>query len=121
MYDPLQAGHRLARRSAAWQAGTTALLALVFLLQGVAHALSALVGGVSMLAGGAIAARLMVGGGVQASAGVMIRWFAGAIVKWVLVIVLLLLGLAVWRLPPVPMLLGVIVCLAAQMLALTRR
>ncbi|MCF7222298.1 hypothetical protein [Marilutibacter chinensis] len=121
MYDPLQAGHRLARRSAAWQAGTTALLALVFLLQGVPHALSALVGGASMLAGGAVAARLMVGGGVQAAAGVMIRWFAGAVVKWVLVLVVLGSGLLLWRLPPVPMLLGVIVSLAAQMLAMSRR
>ncbi|QDH69009.1 hypothetical protein [Marilutibacter alkalisoli] len=121
MYDPLHTGHRLARRTAVWQAGTTALLALMFLLQGVPHAFAVVVGGAAMLVGGAIAARLMVGGGVQAAAGVVIRWFAGVILKWGVVLVVVPLAMAVWGLPPVPLLAGVIAALVAQMLALSRR
>ncbi|MEG3191548.1 hypothetical protein [Lysobacter sp. D1-1-M9] len=121
MHDPLSAGRRLALRTLAWQAGSTALLALAFLASGVPHAAAVLVGGGAMLLGGAIAARLMVGGGIQPANVVMVRWFAGVVSKWLLVVVMLLLGLAVWRLPPLPLLLGIVVALIAQMLATIRR
>jgi F0F1-type ATP synthase assembly protein I len=121
VYDPLKAGQRLARKTLAWQAGAAVMLALVFLVQGVPHALSALVGGLAMLLGGVVAARLMVGGGIQPAGAVLLRWFIGAAVKWVVVCAVLLLGLAVWRLPPLPLLLGMVVNLAVQMYAMTRR
>ena len=121
MYDPLKAGQRLARKTLAWQAAAAVLLALAFLVQGVSHAMSALVGGLAVLLGGMVAARLMVGGGIQPAGAVLLRWFIGAAVKWVVVCAVLLLGLVVWRLPPLPLLLGMVVGLAMQMYAMTRR
>ncbi len=121
VYDPLKAGQRLARRTLAWQAAAALLLALAFLVQGVSHALSALVGGLAIGLGGLVAARLMVGGGIQPAGAVLLRWFIGAAVKWVVVCAVLLLGLVVWRLPPLPLLLGMVTGLATQMYAMTRR
>lgn len=121
VYDPLKAGQRLARRTLAWQAGAAAILALLFLVQGVAHATSALLGGVAVLLGGIVSARLMVGGGVQPAASVLVRWFIGALAKWIVVGAVLLSGLVVWRLPPLPLLLGLVLGLGVQMYAMTRR
>ena len=121
VYDPLQAGRRLARRTAAWQAGTTALLALALLSQGASHAVAASVGGAAILFGGALAARLMVGGRVMPANAVMARWFAGVVLKLALVFSVLLLGLGAWRLPPLALLAGIVVALLTQLLAAARR
>ena len=121
VYDPLQAGRRLARRTAAWQAGTTALLALALLSQGASHAVAAAVGGAAILFGSALAARLMVGGGVMPANAVMARWFAGVVLKLALVFTVLLLGLGAWRLPPLALLAGIVVALLTQLLVAARR
>lgn len=121
MHDPLSAGRRLAIRTIAWQAGTTALLALGFLVKGAPQALAVVMGGGAVLAGAAIAARFMVGGGVRSAESVLLRWFAGMALKWVVVLAVLFCSLAVWRLPPLPLLLGILVALVAQVYGSSRR
>ncbi len=105
----------------AWQAGTTALLALAFLATGVQQALAVVAGGGAVVVGAAIAARFMVGGGVRSAESVLLRWFVGVALKWLVVLVVLFCGLAVWRLPPLPLLLGIVVALVAQMFGQSRR
>ena len=74
-----------------------------------------------MLVGGALAARLMVGGGVMPANAVMARWLAGVVLKLALVFTVLLLGLGAWRLPPLALLAGIVVALLTQLLAAARR
>jgi F0F1-type ATP synthase assembly protein I len=104
VHDPLSAGRRLASRAIAWQAGATALTALAFYSLGAPSALAAAVGGGAAVAGNLAAARMALGGGVQPAGSAIGRLLLGVIFKWVAVLTVLGLGMAVWRLPPLPML-----------------
>ncbi|MGV8941028.1 MAG: hypothetical protein ACOH1P_05720 [Lysobacter sp.] len=117
VHDPMSAGRRLALRAIAFQAGATALTTLAFLAQGVPSALGALIGGGAVVAGGGVATLVALGGGVQAAGAVIGRLWAGVIVKWVVVFAVLALGLAGFKLPPLPMLVGVVATTLAFVLA----
>lgn len=117
MHDPLSAGRRLASRAIVFQAGATALAALAFLALSAPSALAAAIGGGALVAGGAVAAFMALGGGVQPAGAAMGRLLAGVILKWVVVFAVLALGLAVFRLPPLPMLVGVLAATLAFVLA----
>lgn len=117
MHDPLSAGRRLASRAIVFQAGATALAALALLALGAPSALAAAVGGGALVAGGAVAAIIALGGGVQPVGVAMGRLLAGVILKWVVVFAVLALGMAVLRLPPLPMLVGVLAATLAFVLA----
>ncbi|HZX79630.1 MAG TPA: hypothetical protein VFE72_01585, partial [Lysobacter sp.] len=60
-------------------------------------------------------------GGIQPATVVLVRWFAGVVVRWIVVLAGLVIGLGVWRLPALPLLAGVAVALAAQGLVALRR
>jgi len=117
VHDPLSADRRLALRAIAWQAGATALAALAFLAYAASWALAAAVGGGSLLLGSAASAWMALGGGVQPAGMAMGRLLAGVIFKWVVVLAVLLLGLAGFRLPPLPMLVGVLAATLGFVLA----
>lgn len=117
MHNPLSAGRRLALRSIAWQAVATALVALAFLFQGAPQALGALAGGGSVVLGGAVATWVALGGGVQAAGMAMGRLLAGIMLKWVVVFAILGIGLAGLKLPPLPMLAGLLAVMLAYVLA----
>lgn len=113
VHDPLSAGRRLALRAVAWQAGATALAALAFLALGVPSALGALVGGGAVVAGSLASAFVALGGGIQPAATAIGRLLAGIALKWGVVLVALVLGLAGWALPPLPMVVGLVVATLA--------
>ncbi|TCZ82859.1 hypothetical protein EYQ95_22280 [Lysobacter sp. N42] len=118
----LSVARRTAVRASAWQAVAVLVLAVVFgLAAGPAHAAGVLVGGFAMVLGSALAAWFMVGGGVNPAGVVLGRWFLGMVAKWLLVLVALWLGLAVWRVPALPLLAGLVVALLAHVIASTRR
>jgi F0F1-type ATP synthase assembly protein I len=117
VHDPLSAGRRLASRATAWQAGAAALVALAFLPLGAPSALSAAVGGGAVVAGGVVAALMALGGGIQPAGMAMGRLLAGVMLKWVVVFAVLTLGLAGFKLPPLPMLVGVLAATLAFVLA----
>lgn len=118
----LSAARRTAVRASVWQAAAVLVLAVAFgLTAGPAHALGAVVGGTAMLLGSALAAWFMVGGGVNPAGVVLGRWFLGMVAKWLLVLVALWLGLAVWRVPALPLLAGLVVALLAHVIASSRR
>lgn len=108
MHDPMFAGRRLASRVIAFQAGVTVLVALIFLIQGAPSAFGALVGGGAVAAGSVVAALVALGGGVQPAGAVMGRLLAGVLLKWLVVFAVFTLGLAGLKLPPLPMLAGVV-------------
>lgn len=94
-----------------------ALTALAFYPFGASHALAAAVGGGATVAGSLVAARMALGGGVQPAGMVVGRLLAGVIFKWVVVLAVLGLGMAWWRLPPLPMLVGLLAATLAFVLA----
>lgn len=121
MLNSVAAGRQLARRTVGLQAMATAATALVCLLLGSAAALGALAGGGAMTLGSALAAWRAMGGGVVGSGAALGRLIGATALKWMLVVIGLYLALGVWRLPPGPVLIGMVVAalawLPAAMLA----
>ena len=118
MHDPIAVGRRSALRALALQAVVAALVAAAFLIQGPRDALAAAGGGLALVAGNALATTLSLGGGIQTAGLALARVLAGAMGRWVVVLVGLGLVLGVWHLPAVPALTGVVVGLLAHGLAL---
>ncbi len=58
---------------------------------------------------------------VVSSGVALARMVVGVVLKWCLVFILFSLGLLLWRLPALPLLVGVLVALAAQFVAMARR
>jgi len=100
------AGRRLARRTMALQAAVTLATALACLVSGREAASGALVGGVAMTLGNAIAAWGAFGGGVQGAGMALGRLLLGTAAKWVVVAAGLYLAIAAWQLPALPVLAG---------------
>lgn len=121
MLNSVAAGRRLVLRAAVWQLAAVLLVAVVFLLRGVPQALAAAVGGLAMVAGSLVAARLALGGGVLGAGTAMLRLVAGVVMKWVVVFAVLLLGVGAWKLPPLPLMAGMLTGLVAQVLAAASR
>jgi F0F1-type ATP synthase assembly protein I len=118
----LSAARRTAVRASAWQGVAVVLLAAVFgLAAGRGHALAAGLGGVAVLIGSAVSAWFMVGGGVNPAGLVLGRWFVGLLAKWAVVLLALWVGLAVWRVPALPLLAGLVLALVVNVVAATRR
>lgn len=117
MHDPIAAGRRAALRAVAVQGGVVALLAAAFLARDVREALAVGVGGLALVLGNALAAIVALGGVVRAPVAFG-RLLLGAMGKWLVAIVVLATALATWRLPPLPMLAGLVAGLLAYLLAL---
>ena len=118
MHDPVAAGRRSARRALAVQALAALLVALAFLLQGPSQALAAAVGGGAMLIGNALAAGTALGGGIQPARAAFARLVLGTLAKWAVVMGVLVFAFGVWRLPPLPTLVGVMAGVLAYLLGL---
>ena len=103
-------GQRNALRAAALQLLVVVLVAGLFLLWGVPHAL-----------GGVVVARIALGGGVIGAGTAMMRLLAGMVLKWAVVFGVLLVGLGAWKLPPLPLVAGLLTGLVAQALTVIRR
>lgn len=118
MSNSIATGRRLAQRAIAWQAVATVLVALAFLAKGPSPALGVVVGGGAVTLAAWASAAVAFGGGVAPAAGTAFaRLLLGMALKWVLVLVVLGLALAVFRLPGLPLLAGVIAATLALVLA----
>lgn len=113
MHDPLSAGRRLASRAIVWQASATALASLAFLPAGSRDALATAVGGGAVVSAAAVSMLIALGGGIRPAGIAMAKLLLGMAAKWATVAIVLVLGLAVWRLPPLPLLVGVLVATVA--------
>jgi len=120
--NSVDAGRRLMLRAAVYPLAAVAVLALAFLLlAGPAYALGALASGIAVSAGGWVAARMALGGGVQAAGSAMSRLILAVVAKWALVFGVLVVGFVVFKLPALALLAGIAVGLMFQVLALARR
>ncbi|PZQ26909.1 MAG: hypothetical protein DI562_14350 [Stenotrophomonas acidaminiphila] len=119
MLNSVAAGRRLVLRAAVWQTGAVLLVALLFLPWGLPRAIAAVVGGLAIVVGALLAAWMAFGGGVLGAVSAVLRLVAGMVVKWVVVIGVLVVGAGLYKLPPLPLLAGVITGLVAQVLVAT--
>jgi F0F1-type ATP synthase assembly protein I len=117
VHDPIAAGRRSALRAVAVQGLAVALLAAAFLARDVREALAVGVGGLALVLGNALAACMALGGIVPARVAFG-RLLLGTMAKWLVAIAVLAAALVIWRLPPLPMLLGLAAGLLAYLLAL---
>ena len=118
MHDPVASGRRSALRAVAISAIVVGLVALAFVMQGPQQALAALVGGMTMILGNALAAILALGGGIQPARAAFARLLLGTLGKWALVVGGLAIALGTWGLAPLPTLAGVVAGLLAYLLGL---
>lgn len=119
--NSVDSGRRLMLRAALYPAGAVVVLALAMLALSPRHAAAALLAGLAAVLGGAVAAWVALGGGIQAAGPAVARLLLAMGFKWVLLIVALGAGLLAWHLPVVPMLAAIAVSLVFQALALARR
>jgi hypothetical protein len=113
VHDPIAAGRSAAARAVAVEIVATGLVAGVFLVVDVRHALAAALGGLAMAAGNAAAAAVAFAGGIQPASAAFARLLLGVLAKWMVALAMFTLILTAWRLPPLPALIG----LAASALA----
>lgn len=118
MFTIAAEGRRLVRRAVIWQAAAVAVAALAFLAKGADWALAVALGGGAVALGGWLSSVVALGGGANPGMVALARLVAGMGLKWAVVVVALLFGMSGAGLPPLPMVLGVVVALAAQMLAM---
>lgn len=119
--NPIIAGRLQARKTLIAQSLISLLVALAFLHAGVQAMLAAALGGFAMVFGGFVAARLALGGGITSAGPALTRLVLGLLFKWACIAAVLVLGLAVWRLPPLGLFAGVVAGLGAQILVVARR
>lgn len=117
VHDPIAAGRRAALRAVAVQGLVVALLAAAFLARSAQEALAVGVGGLALVLGNALSAVVALGGIVPAPVAFG-RLLLGAMGKWLVAIAVLAAGFAVWRLPPLPLLGGLVAGLLAYLVAL---
>ena len=120
MHDPIAAGRSAAARAVAVEVAACGVVALGFLALDWRHALAAAIGGAAMAAGNALSAALAFGGGIQRAPVAFGRLLLGVMAKWMVVLTIFALALAVWRLPPLPLLVGLAVSTLGYLLALNR-
>lgn len=122
MFNSVAHGRQQAHKALVVQLAAVAATALALLIASPAHALAAALGGGALALGGWLSAWVALGGETPAAAGLALgRLVTGLVLKWAVLIAALLLGLAVWRLPPAGLVAGVLVALVAQALAMLRR
>lgn len=118
MHDPVAAGRQNALRAIGLQAIVAVLLAAAFLAQGPRAALAAATGGAALVAAHLVAAMLALGGGIVPARVAFARLLAGIAGKWLVVVTVFAVASGVWRLPPLPMLAGLVAGLLAYYFAL---
>lgn len=117
MHDPIAAGRRTALRAVVVQFLVAIALAAAFLVQGTREALAAGLGGLALVLGNALAAVMALAGIVPARVALG-SLLLGTMAKWLVVIAVFVAALLFWRLPPLPLLAGLVAGLLAYLLAL---
>lgn len=118
MDNSLAAGRRLAVQVVLAQVAVAVIAGLAFLARGIPAAVAALAGGLVVAVGTCLLA-LPVFVPALAGGGTMLARFAfGTLLKWVVVIVGFYLILAYWRLPALPVLVGLVAALLVNLVIL---
>ena len=121
VFNSMAAGRRLAVRAAILQALLLLGLALLLLPLGWRYAAALLLGGLALTLGQALVAWRGLGMVAPAAVPALFRIIAGLVMKWALVLAALVLGMAVWHLPPLALIGGILAAELAFVLAAATR
>ena len=116
VFNSQAANRRLAFRVVAVQVVVAVLVSLGFLFQGAQAALAALTSGTAVALGSLLLAWRSLFGPAYSAGLSLARMVSGLILKWFVVLGVLYLSLARWQLPPLPLLAGLVVTMAASFL-----
>jgi len=122
VFNPVARSKRMVRQAALRQMLVVALVAVVAGLlapQGLRFGLGVAVGGVAIVLGSWMASRIALTEGVAPANVVLVRWFAGIVVRWGVFLVVMIGAAAVWKLPPAALLLGVLAALIAYVVTVS--
>ena len=114
MFNSPIANRRLAIRTVTVQAAVATAVALGFLAVGRDAALAAALSGGAVVVGSLVLAWRAMFGPPRSGGDVLARLVSGLLLKWFVVIVALYVGLARLGLPPMPLLVGLGLTLAAS-------
>jgi hypothetical protein len=115
--NSVDTGRQLAQRATAWQAAAAVLVALAWLAHSPQHALGALYGGLGFTAGSWAAAKVALGGGIAPAGVAFARLLMGVAAKWGVVLLVLVAGLAGFRLPGLALITGLVGAALGMVLA----
>ncbi|PJK06918.1 hypothetical protein CO614_07370 [Lysobacteraceae bacterium NML120232] len=122
MYDPVAQSKRVVRQVALRQILVVALAAVaagVLAAQGLRFALGVCVGGLAVVLGSALASRMALSEGVASANVVLLRWFAGILIRWGVFFLVMTGAVVAWKMPPLALLIGVLVALIAHVVFVT--
>jgi ATP synthase protein I len=108
MHTPIDAGRHLNQRATVWQLIGGLILALVFLYWGGMAALAAGYGAWVMAAGSYVAGRRTYVQAAPDSNAALMHLIGGLVLKWLLMLGLLAIGFLLWKLPGVPLIVGIL-------------
>ena len=114
MFNSPSANRRLAIRTVTVQAVVATVVAMGFLAIGREAALAAALSGGAVVAGSLVLAWRAMFGPPRSGGDVLARMVSGLLLKWFVVIVALYVGLSRLGLPPMPLLVGLGLTLAAS-------
>jgi ATP synthase protein I len=114
VFNSPSANRRLAIRTVTVQAAVATAVALGFLAVGRDAALAAALSGGAVVVGSLVLAWRAMFGPPRSGGDVLARLVSGLLLKWFVVIVALYVGLARLGLPPMPLLVGLGLTLAAS-------
>ena len=118
MLNSVAASRSAALREVVYQMAAVVLVALMFLPMGLSASLAALLGGISMVLGNALAAIVALGGGVVTARSALSRLMLATGLKWLVVMTIFAIASGVWRMAPLPLIAGLAVALIAHPLIL---
>lgn len=122
MFNPVARSKRMVRQAALRQMLVVALVAVAAGLlapQGLRFGLGVAIGGVAIVLGSGLASRIALTEGVVPANVVLVRWFAGIVIRWGVFLVVMIGAVAVWKLPPAALLLGVLAALIAYVVTVS--
>lgn len=122
MYDPVAQSKRVVRQAALRQMLVVVLAAVVagfMAAQGLRFALGVFVGGLAVALGNALASRVALVEGVAPANIVLLRWFAGILIRWSVFLLVMTGAVVAWKMPPLALLAGVLVALVAHVVFVT--
>lgn len=116
--NSVAASRSAALRAVVYQMAAVVLVALMFLPMGLSALLAALLGGLSIVLGNALAAMIALGGGVVTARSALYRLMLATGLKWLVVITIFAVASGVWRMAPLPLIAGLAVASIAHPLIL---
>ncbi|MDO4709866.1 MAG: hypothetical protein Q4B94_08725 [Pseudomonadota bacterium] len=122
MYDPVAQSKRVVRQAALRQMLVVTLVAVAagfVAVQGLRFALGVFTGGLAVALGGWLASRVALVEGVVPANIVLLRWFAGILIRWGVFLLVMTGAVVAWKMPPLALLAGVLVALVAHVVFVT--